>query len=67
MSRLNDSLARLERAVGRLEQALGPDGAPLNEELSEVRARCEALEERARTVSDRLDLTIGRVKAMLEE
>ena len=73
MSRLSEAEIRLEEALARLEQisgermqsASGTDSARAAE-FEIVSARCEALEDKARVVSERLDAAIGRVRTLLE-
>ena len=72
MSRLEDAQKRLQDAFRRLDAAvenLGDrsvaDG--LEEELAAARDRCSMLESRSKTVSRKLDETIGRMQELLEE
>jgi hypothetical protein len=77
MSRLSEAQDRLEEALARLEQVSGertlPGGgndaaraAEFEAEFEIVSARCDALEDKARIVSERLDAAIGRVRSLLE-
>ncbi len=73
MSRLSDAQDRLEKALARLERVSGErveelDGndATHSAEFEVVRARCDALEDKARIVTERLDAAIGRVRTLLE-
>ena len=73
MSRLSEAQDRLEKALARLEQASGErveesdrSDATHSAEFEIVRARCAALEDKARIVSERLDAAIGRVRTLLE-
>lgn len=78
---LQQACTRLEEAIKRLEAASGhvlkPGGGHRGEqgangglidmdEVKAVRARCEALEERSRDVSDQLDAAINRMKTVLD-
>jgi ATP/maltotriose-dependent transcriptional regulator MalT len=71
MSRLSEAQERLENALARLEQVsgehdAGENSAALSAEFEVVRARCDALEDKARIVSERLDAAIGRVRMLME-
>jgi len=70
MSSLKEAQERLRRALGRLEAAAEnvagrEDNDDLQEELAEMRQRCELLENRSQTVSRQLDDTIGRMRQIL--
>ncbi len=70
MSRLNQAQDRLERALVRLEKvSTGPVAADpaLAHELEELRQRHARLESHARTVSERLDSAINRMKSMVDD
>lgn len=75
MGRLEEAKGRLDRALARLEtvaqrpaREVTPATDPEAEaELATVRARCAALENRSRDVSDRLDAAIERLHAILKE
>jgi len=70
LPRIETSLRRLERAVGKLEASLSiaPNADMfLADDLRRAKAEYRALEEVTRSVSDRLDATIDRLKAVLEE
>ena len=70
MSNLEDAQKKLGLALSRLEEAAeklvergsGPD---LSQELSELRKRCELLENRSMTVARRLDDSIDRIKQII--
>ena len=64
--RLEQALARLERASGERAQADGESDAARAAEFEIVRARADALEDKTRIVSDRLDAAIWRVRNLLE-
>lgn len=67
-TRLEKARERLEKAVSRLE-ALALEEGPnptLAEELEALRAENAAMRERSRTVSDRLDSAVDRIKGILE-
>ena len=73
MSRLSEAQVRLEQALARLEQVSDEWAQSATEsdsaraaEFDIVTARCDALEDKARVVSERLDSAIGRVRALLE-
>lgn len=72
MSRLSEAQDRLERALARLEQVsiererAGQGDAERDAEFEMVRARCDALEDKTRVVSERLDNAIGRVRGLLD-
>ncbi len=77
MSRLSEAQDRLEEALARLERVSGertrPGGgddsareAEFEAEFEIVSARCDALEDKARIVSERLEAAIGRVRTLLE-
>ena len=73
MSRLSEAQDRLEVALARLERISGDRTAFENEadpsraaEFEVMSARCNALEDKARVVSERLDAAIGRVRTLLE-
>ncbi len=74
MSRLSEAQDRLEQALDRLERASGESdaaraaevAAEFEAEFEIVRARADALEDKTRIVSDRLDAAIGRVRNLLE-
>ena len=70
MSRLSEAQDRLEQALDRLERASGESdavrAAEVAAEFEIVRARADALEDKTRIVSDRLDAAIGRVRNLLE-
>jgi hypothetical protein len=73
MSRLSEAQDRLELALARLEQASGASATQADEtdaarsaEFEAVRLRCDALEDKARRVSERLDAAIGRVRTLVE-
>ncbi len=73
MSRLSEAQDRLELALARLEQASGDSAMHTDEtidaraaEFEAVQARCDALEDKARMVSERLDAAIGRVRTLVE-
>ncbi len=73
MSRLSEAQDRLELALARLEQASSESATQAGEtidarsaEFEAVRARCDALEDNARMVSERLDAAIGRVRTLVE-
>ncbi len=73
MSRLSEAQDRLEEALAQLERISGERTRTTSEtdvaraaELEVVRARCDALEDKARIVSERLDAAIGRVRTLLE-
>jgi hypothetical protein len=73
MSRLSEAqdrfeaaLERLERASGERTRSAGESGSARAAEFEIVSARCDALENKARVVSERLDVAIGRVRALLE-
>ena len=60
---------RLDKAVSRLEALSQDDGALTAAqagELSSLKAEREALQDTARTVSERLDSTIAQIKEVLE-
>jgi len=70
MTQLNDARQRLEQALERLDRASrsrasGADDDKLVGELTELRQRNAVLEDRATTISDRLDLAIDRMKSAL--
>ncbi len=72
-TRLAEAQTKFDRALARLEAALrarapraGAADRELAAELEAARARCAALEDQARTASQWLDATIGRVRALLE-
>lgn len=72
-ARLQQACSRLEEAIQRLEAVSGHalenganGGLIDSDEVKAVRARCEALEERSRDVSDRLDAAISRMKTLLD-
>ncbi len=67
-TRLEKARERLEKAVSRLEALAleeGPNPA-LSEELEALRAENAAMRESSRTVSDRLDGAVNRIKGILE-
>ncbi len=64
--RLEEALARLERISGERTRTSGGTDAARDAELEVVRARRDALEDKARIVSERLDAAIGRVRTLLE-
>ena len=64
--RLEEALARLERVSGQRTRRVGESDAAQAAEFEVTRARCDALENKARIVSDRLDAAIGRVRSLLE-
>ncbi len=66
MSRLSEAQDRLELALARLEQASGETDDTRAAEFEAVQARCDALEDKARMVSERLDAAIGRVRTLVE-
>ena len=70
MSRLSEAQDRLEQALARLERASGESDAVRATEVAAefeiVRARADALEDKTRIVSDRLDAAIGHVRNLLE-
>ena len=73
MSRLSEAQNRLEEALARLEQISGERTQSASEndsaraaEFEIASARCDALEDKARVVSERLDAAIGRVRMLLE-
>ncbi len=66
--RLGRARDRLDRALDRLDRALA--AAPVDDgtarELRRVQAENARLRETTHTVSRRLDITIGRLKSVLE-
>ncbi len=64
--RLEEALARLERVSGERTQSAGGTESARAAEFEIVSARCDALENKARVVSERLDAAIGRVRTLLE-
>ncbi len=71
MSRLSEAQDRLEAALTRLERISGEQTASETDsaraaEFEVMSARCDALEDKARVVSERLDAAIGRVRSLLE-
>ncbi len=73
MSHLSDAQDRLERAFARLEEASvgramsdAPGDSAIVGELDELRTRYAGLQDRTRTVSDRLDSAISRMKSVLD-
>ncbi len=73
MSRLSEAQDRLEEALARLERISGERTRTTSEtdvtraaELEVVRARHDALEDKARMFSERLDAAIGRVRTLVE-
>jgi hypothetical protein len=73
MSRLSEVQNRLEDALARLEQISGERARSVNQtksardaEFEIMNARCQALEDKARVVSERLDTAISRVRTLLE-
>lgn len=73
-SHLTRAQERLEKAVNRLDQALsnmaeptpGIDDGRSAEEIAALKAENAKLQEVSRTVSGRLDQTIGKLKTVLE-
>ena len=65
---------RLEKAVARLDQVIlkmpeassGGDSVAQSGEIADLKAQNAKLQEITRTVSGRLDQTIGNLKAVLE-
>ena len=73
MTRLSEAQAKLDHALARLEKASVEQARPsiaaeseIAAELEVARARCSTLEDQARIVSERLNATIGRVRALLD-
>ena len=73
MSRLSEAQVRLDRALTRLEQVSSERSQSANQtnsarqaEFEIMGARCQALEDKARVVSERLDTAISRVRTLLE-
>ena len=69
LSRTEEALRRLDTAVGRLEGAasrVGLGDLLLAGELREARDETDALRDTSREVAERLDHTIGRLRALLE-
>jgi|TARA_B100000959_G_C14829489_1_gene561251 hypothetical protein len=68
-SKVKKARERLDKAVSRLE-ALSQDRSALTAaqagELASLKAEREALQDTARTVSERLDSTIAQIKEVLE-
>jgi len=73
MTKLEDAAQRLDKAVRRLEAAsfrVGGDGAEkrrLAEALAAAKAEYAALEEKIERVTSRLDGTIERINATLDD
>lgn len=69
-SQVTRARERLNKAVDRVEAALKARGQSdddgLAKELEAMRGKNAALKESHRTVSERLDITIDRLKTMLE-
>ena len=57
---------RLENAVARLDQAVANSSDSSPGEITALKAQNAKLQETSRTVSGRLDQTIGKLKAVLE-
>lgn len=70
MATIGQAQARISRALDRVEAALQRDGAereiPANE-LAQLRRENDSLRSNARTVSERLDGAIARIRALLAE
>lgn len=70
MATLAQAQARISRALDRVEAALQRDSAesenPANE-LAQLRRENDSLRSNARTVSERLDGAIARMRALLAE
>lgn len=70
MATLAQAQARISRALDRVEAALQRDSAesenPANE-LAQLRRENDSLRSNARTVSERLDGAIARIRALLAE
>ena len=73
MSRLMTALDQLDAAIDRLHSAVDAhlerhdsERSRLAEELKSLKAHHSALQTEARTVSNRLDAAIGRLKTLVE-
>ena len=73
MSRLSEAQHRLEQALARLEhmssertRSVQDSRSARDAEFELVNARCKALEDKARVVSERLDTAIDRVRTLLD-
>ena len=67
MANLHQATERLQAALDRLEQAVGEapvnDGRNMRSALDSARRENAKLQKVARTVADRLDTTIARLKS----
>jgi hypothetical protein len=63
---LEQALARLEQVSSERARSAQASTSAREAEFEMVNARCKALEDKARVVSERLDTAIHRVRALLE-
>jgi hypothetical protein len=66
LDRLEQSLARLERAVESHQGLVGAEREKLQGELRELRTNHATLQSEARSAYARLDQIIGRLRAVAE-